>query len=57
MIKLIKKQGKKQYKNKKGKACHFYNYYLQLENGKRVQIKAAFNDDFVVLDTICEYVR
>lgn len=57
MIKLIKKQGKKLYKNKEGKECHFYNYYLQLENGKRIQIKAAFDEDFVILDAICEYVR
>ena len=57
MIKLIKKQGKKTYKNKEGQDCHFYNYYLQLENGKRIQIKAAFDEDFVILDAICEYVR
>lgn len=56
-MKIIKKQSKATYKNKNGKECHFYNYYVQLENGKRVQIKAAFDKDYVVLDTICEYVR
>lgn len=57
MIKIIKRQSKKTYKNDKGKERHFYNYFIQLENGKRIQVKAAFDKDYVVLDAICEYER
>lgn len=57
MITIVKRQSKKTYKNKDGKERHFYNYYIQLENGKRVQIKAAFDKDYVVLDSVCKYER
>lgn len=57
MITIIKRQAKKTYKNKDGKERHFYNYYVQLENGKRVQVKCAFDDDYRVLDAIAKYER
>lgn len=57
MITIVKRQAKKTYKGKDGKDRHFYNYYAQLENGKRVQIKCAFEKDYVVLDAICKYER
>lgn len=53
-MKLIKKQSKQTYKNKEGKTAHYYNYFLQLENGKRVQVKPAFKDDTRTLDAIAE---
>ena len=57
-MKIIKKQSKQTYKSKKsGNECHYYNYWLQLDNGKRIQIKCAFTDDIKVLDTISEYER
>lgn len=53
---IVKKQSKKEYKNAKtGKSVHYYNYFLELENNKRVQIKPAFTADYKVLDTIAEY--
>lgn len=53
-MKLIKKQSKQTYKNKEGESKHYYNYFLQLENGKRVQIKPAFVDDSRTLDAVAE---
>ena len=56
-MRLIKVQSKKTYVGKDGKEHHFYNYYLEMNNGKRVQIKAAYNDDYAKLDLVAEYVR
>lgn len=49
---LIKKQSKQTYKNKEGETKHYYNYFLQLDNGKRVQVKPAFKEDTRTLDAI-----
>lgn len=57
MITIIKRQAKKTYTTKDGKERHFYNYYVQLENGKRVQVKCAFDDDYRVLDAVAKYER
>lgn len=52
---LIKKQSKKTYKSEKtGKDVHYYNFFLELDNGKRVQIKPAFNQDTRTLDAIAK---
>lgn len=56
-MKVVKKQSKKTYKAKDGKERHYYNYFLQLENGKRIQIKCSFDKDYIALDTVCEYER
>lgn len=56
-MKILKIKSKQTYKNKEGKECHYYNYAIQLENGKRVQIKPSFSRDYLVLDTISELVR
>lgn len=54
-MKLLKKQSKQTYKNDKGKECHYYNYFLVLENGKRIQVKPAFKQDTRALDCVAEY--
>lgn len=54
MLKLIKIKSKQTYKNKEGKECHYYNFALVLENGKRVQIKPSFARDYLILNCICE---
>lgn len=56
-MKLLKKQSKQTYKNKNGKEVHFYNYYIESDNGKRIQIKCAFKEQSVLLDMIAEYER
>lgn len=55
--KVIKRQSKGTYTNKEGKEVHYYNYYLQTENGKRIQIDAHFKDDVKKLDFIAEFER
>jgi len=55
-MKVIKKQGK-EYKGKNGKTYHYYNYYLQFDNGLRVCIKTISVDDLKKLDAIAEYER
>lgn len=54
-MKLIKKQGA-EYTNEKKEKKHYYNYFIELDNGKRVQIKPAFKDDKRTLDAVAEYV-
>lgn len=56
-MKLIKTKSKQTYKNKDGKDCHYYNFALQLDNGKRIAIKPSFSRDYVVLNAVCELVK
>lgn len=56
-VRLLKKQSKQTYKNKNGKEVHFYNYYLESDNGKRIQIKCAFKEQTQLLDMIADYER
>lgn len=55
-MELIKKQSKMTYKNKEGKEKHYYNFYLVLENGKQVQVRASFTNDNKTLDAVAKYV-
>ena len=54
--KLLKVRSKQTYKGKDGKERHYYNYFLELDNGKRYQIKPSFEKDLAVLDALAEYV-
>ena len=61
-MKVIKKQAKSTYevvdeKTKEKKVRHYYNYYLQCDNGKRILIKCVNKDDNKRLDMISEYER
>lgn len=57
-MKVIKKQSDKTYVNvKTKKECHYYNYYLVLDNGKRVQIRCAFPKDNALLEAVCTYEK
>lgn len=56
-MKLVKRQSKKTYKGKDGVERHYYNYYLETDNGKRVAIRPVNNDDFGKLDMVAEYER
>lgn len=57
-MKVIKKQSDKTYVNEKTKKeCHYYNYYLVLDNGKRVQIRCAFPKDNALLEAVCTYEK
>lgn len=57
-MKVIKKQSDKKYVNKETKKEHYYyNYYLVLDNGKRVQIKCSFPKDNALLEAVCIYEK
>ena len=56
-MKVIKKQSEKTYINKANKEVHYYNYYLVLDNGKRVQIKSSFPKDNALLEAVCTYEK
>lgn len=57
-MRFIKKKSKQTYtSSKSGKECHYYNYFIESDNGKRIQIKAAYQDDMKLLDMIAVYER
>lgn len=55
-MRLIKRQSKGTYVSKKsGKKCHYYNYFIEFDNKKRVQINANFKEDVRVLDVMAVF--
>lgn len=54
-MRIIKRKSKQTYKNSKGVEKHFYNYFVENDNGKRIQIKPAFSTDSKSLDMIATY--
>ena len=57
-MRLLKVKTKQTYvSDKTGKERHFYNYFLEAENGKRIQIKPCFSDDVKALDVLAVYER
>lgn len=56
-MEVIKVQSSKTYKNKEGKELHYYNFYLQFDNGKRIAIRCVNVDDIKRLDMVAEYVH
>lgn len=56
-VQLIKKQSKETYKDKNGNEKHYYNFFVQSENGKRIQIKCCFKEDIARLDMLATYER
>lgn len=56
MTKLIKYKNGKTYIGKDGKERNSYSKAIELENGKRILVRAVNPRDDVVLDALCEYV-
>lgn len=56
-MQVIKVQSKKTYKTKDGKELHYYNFYLECDNGKRIAIRCVNADDVKRLDMVSTYVR
>lgn len=54
-MKVIKYKSKKTYKTKDGKEFHYTNWILELDNGKQVAVRCVNNDDYKILDAVCEY--
>lgn len=56
-MRVIKVKSKKTYTNKETKKeFHYYNYYLECDNGKRILIRAVLDDDKARLDMVATYV-
>lgn len=55
-MKVIKVKSKKTYTGADKKEHHYYNYYLECENGKRIGIKCVDSSDYARLDMIAVYV-
>ena len=56
-MKLIKKLSNKTYEGKDKKQRHFVNYFLELDNGKRVLVKCVKNDDYKLFEAVAVYER
>lgn len=53
-MKLIKVIKNETYKGNNGKTYHYQNYYIELDNGKKIAIKPAFAKDYQALELISE---
>lgn len=55
-VNLLKAISQKTYKNSKGQDVPYVNFYIQAENGTRIQIKAAFDRDYPALKALADAV-
>lgn len=55
-MKIIKVISKQTYTGKDGKNYHYNNYEIVLPNGRKVQIKPAFNKDYAILNAVAELI-
>lgn len=56
-MRIIKKQGKKTYKGKDGQEHKYMNYYVELDNGKRIAVRTVNASDLKVLEGVAVYER
>ena len=54
-MKLIKVSAR--YINKEGVEKKAYNFYLEFDNGQRVQVKNVFSNDYVKLSFVAETIE
>jgi hypothetical protein len=55
-MKIIKIISKQTYTGKNGKQYHYNNYAIVLPNGRKIQIKPSFVNDYAMLDAVAEIV-
>lgn len=56
-MRIVKRKSKNVYTNSNGAERHYYNYYIECDNGKRILFKPVKKDDYAKLDMVCEYER
>lgn len=56
-MRIIKRISNKTYEGKNGKNYHYTNYYLELDNGKRVGIRTISSDDIKLLEAVAVLER
>lgn len=54
---IVKKVSKKTWIGEDKKERHYINYYLQLDNGKRIAIRTVNASDLKVLEGVATYER
>lgn len=54
---IIKKLSKKTWTGKDSKEHHYVNFYVQLDNGKRIAIRTVNANDLKVLEGVAVYER
>lgn len=53
---IIKRQSKQTYEDKKSKKVrHYYNFYLEFDNGVRIAVKGVDKQSCIVLDDLSKY--
>ncbi len=55
-MKLVKIISNKTYIGKDGNTYHYNNYAIMLDNGRKIQIRPAFSNDYVILNAIAELI-
>lgn len=56
-MRVIKKQSKKTYQGSDKKEYHYINYFLELDNGKRIAVRTFKPEDLSYLDAVAVYER
>lgn len=54
-MRIVKRKSNKTYKGKDNKEHAVYNYYVELDNGKRVAIRTFNTGDLRTLDGVAFY--
>jgi len=55
-MKLVKIISDKTYIGNDGNTYHYNNYAILLDNGRQIQIRPAFSNDYVILNAIAELI-
>ena len=55
-MKIIKVISEKTYEAENGKTYHYQNYFIVLQNGKRIAIRPSFSKDYATLDAVAELI-
>jgi len=55
-MKLVKIISDKTYIGDDGNTYHYNNYAILLDNGRQIQIRPAFSNDYVILNAIAELI-
>ncbi len=55
-MKIVKIISEKTYIGKDGNTYHYNNYAIMLDNGRKIQIRPVFSNDYTVLNAIAELI-
>ena len=55
-MKIVKIISDKTYIGKDGNTYHYNNYAILLDNGRKIQIRPVFSNDYIILNAIAELI-